>query len=82
MGLLCVDEIIYFYSSFQLHMNFISAIHTTAFTVLRNHNEPSADERQQKMLFEQMCEVREDQYFSLDYSLICTIIHFVVERSS
>lgn len=37
-------------------MNFISAIHTTAFTVLREHNEQNADDKQ-KMLFEQMCEV-------------------------
>lgn len=40
----------------QLHMNFISAIHTTAFTVVRNHNEQNPDDKL-KMLFEQMCEV-------------------------
>lgn len=40
----------------QLHMNFISAIHTTAFTVLREHSEQNADDKQ-KVLFEQMCEV-------------------------
>ena len=39
----------------QLHMNFISAIHTSAFTVLRNNIQQSTDEKQ-KMLFEQMCE--------------------------
>lgn len=60
-------------------MNFISAIHTTAFTVLRNHNnESSADERQQKMLFEQMCEVCDVHYFSPPVQ----IFHFVVERAS
>lgn len=41
----------------QLHMNFISAIHTTAFNVLREHSEPTTDDKQ-KVLFEQMCEVR------------------------
>lgn len=37
-------------------MNFISAIHTTAFTVLRKQNEPNAGDSN-KLLFEQICEV-------------------------
>lgn len=40
----------------QLHMNFISAIHTSAFNVLKqNLDQNSVDN--QKLLFEQMCEV-------------------------
>lgn len=40
----------------QLHMNFISSIHTMAFTVLKEFVERNADEKQ-KFLFEEMCEV-------------------------
>lgn len=40
----------------QLHMNFISTIHSTAFTVLLEHVERSPDDKQ-KLLFEEMCEV-------------------------
>lgn len=40
----------------QLHLNFISSIHTMAFTVLNEFAERSADERQ-KILFEELCEV-------------------------
>ncbi|KAJ6638777.1 Syndetin [Pseudolycoriella hygida] len=48
----------------QLHMNFISAIHTSAFTVLRQNTESNSDEKQ-KMLFEQMCEnVPVDKYIT------------------
>jgi syndetin len=36
----------------QLHMNFISAIHTSAFNVLKEN----LDQMDQKLLFEQMCE--------------------------
>lgn len=50
-------------------MNFISAIHTTAFTVLRNNNDQNSDEKQ-KMLFEQMCEnVPADKYITCLISL-------------
>lgn len=42
----------------QLHMHFISAIHTMAFTVLKEFVERGADEKQ-KYLFEELCEVRE-----------------------
>ncbi|XP_053688173.1 syndetin [Sabethes cyaneus] len=38
----------------QLHMNFISSIHTAAFTVLKQHMEASLE--QTKLTFEQMCE--------------------------
>lgn len=44
----------------QLHMNFISAIHTMAFTVLKEFVERGADDKQ-KFLFEEMCEVKENQ---------------------
>lgn len=45
-------------------MNFISAIHTSAFTVLRHNTETNSDEKQ-KMLFEQMCEnVPADKYIA------------------
>lgn len=40
----------------QLHMNFISAIHTMAFTILLEFVERSTDDKQ-KCLFEEMCEV-------------------------
>lgn len=40
----------------QLHMNFISAIHTTAFTVLKEFVERSPVDKP-KFLFEEMCEV-------------------------
>lgn len=40
----------------QLHMNFISSIHTMAFTVLKEHVERSNEEKQ-KYLFEELCEV-------------------------
>ncbi|XP_029733399.2 syndetin [Aedes albopictus] len=40
----------------QLHMNFISSIHTAAFTVLKQHAEASLEESRQKLTFEQMCE--------------------------
>lgn len=52
----------------QLHMNFISAIHTSAFTVIRQHHQQNADgtpEETKKMLFEQMCEnVPADKYIA------------------
>jgi len=38
----------------QLHMNFISAIHTSAFNVLKEHLDQISSD--QKLLFEQMCE--------------------------
>ncbi|XP_055551222.1 syndetin [Wyeomyia smithii] len=45
----------------QLHMNFISSIHTAAFTVLKQHMEASLE--QTKLTFEQMCEtVPSDKY--------------------
>ncbi|XP_055585707.1 syndetin [Uranotaenia lowii] len=45
----------------QLHMNFISSIHTAAFTVLKQHSETimlldDGNSKQQKLTFEQMCE--------------------------
>ncbi|XP_062538874.1 syndetin [Armigeres subalbatus] len=40
----------------QLHMNFISSIHTAAFTVLKQHMEASLEDNKQKLTFEQMCE--------------------------
>lgn len=43
----------------QLHMNFISAIHTMAFTVLKEFIERNGDEKP-KCLFEEMCEVIDD----------------------
>lgn len=54
----------------QLHMNFISAIHTSAFTVIRQHlsvvnDGGGATEEKPKMLFEQMCEnVAADKYIT------------------
>ncbi|XP_037908904.1 syndetin isoform X2 [Hermetia illucens] len=46
----------------QLHINFISAIHSTVNVVLRSYNEPSSDDKQ-KQLFEQLCEgVAADKY--------------------
>lgn len=40
----------------QLHMNFISSIHTAAFTVLKQHMEAALEDNRQKLTFEQMCE--------------------------
>ncbi|XP_017839897.1 syndetin [Drosophila busckii] len=40
----------------QLHINYISAIHTTVNSVLRGYSEPSNAEEQPKPLFEQLCE--------------------------
>lgn len=40
----------------QLHMNFISTIHTSAFNILKQHLDHLSNEKQQKLLFEQMCE--------------------------
>ncbi|XP_058835853.1 syndetin [Topomyia yanbarensis] len=41
----------------QLQMNFISSIHTAAFTALKQHMEASLEEgSKQKLTFEQMCE--------------------------
>lgn len=40
----------------QLHMNFISAIHTMAFTVVKEFVDRSTDDKQ-KCLFEELCEV-------------------------
>uniref|UniRef100_A0A182PG97 Syndetin C-terminal domain-containing protein n=1 Tax=Anopheles epiroticus TaxID=199890 RepID=A0A182PG97_9DIPT len=39
----------------QLHMNFVSSVHTAAFTVLRQHMEVSVEESK-KLTYEQMCE--------------------------
>lgn len=39
----------------QLHMNFVSAIHSTAFNVLLGHSERQADAKQ-KYLFEELCD--------------------------
>lgn len=41
----------------QLHMNFISSMHTTAFTVLKQHIDQTSDEKQ-KNIFKYLCEVR------------------------
>ncbi|EAA06241.5 AGAP000343-PA [Anopheles gambiae str. PEST] len=46
----------------QLHMNFVSSVHTAAFTVLRQHMEVSVEESK-KLTYEQMCEcVPMDRY--------------------
>lgn len=42
----------------HLHLNFISTIHTSAFTVLREHVERNPDDKQ-KPMFEEICEVCE-----------------------
>lgn len=42
----------------HLHLNFISTIHTSAFTVLREHVERNPDDKQ-KPRFEEICEVCE-----------------------
>uniref|UniRef100_A0A182IUR2 Syndetin C-terminal domain-containing protein n=1 Tax=Anopheles atroparvus TaxID=41427 RepID=A0A182IUR2_ANOAO len=39
----------------QLHMNFISSVHTAAFTVLRQHMDVNVEESK-KLTYEQMCE--------------------------
>lgn len=52
-------------------MNFISTIHTTAFTVLREHIEQNTDDKQ-KMLFEQMCEVIQRHSSSHINGLTCS----------
>lgn len=46
----------------QLHMHFISSIHTMAFTVLKEFVERNTDEKQ-KFLFEEMCEVSVGTFF-------------------
>lgn len=53
----------------QLHMNFISAIHTMAFTVLMEFVERSTVEKQ-KCLFEEMCEVSYSFPFHMEIDLI------------
>uniref|UniRef100_A0A182N0S6 Syndetin C-terminal domain-containing protein n=1 Tax=Anopheles dirus TaxID=7168 RepID=A0A182N0S6_9DIPT len=46
----------------QLHMNFVSSVHTAAFTVLRQHMEVCVEESK-KLTYEQMCEcVPVDRY--------------------
>uniref|UniRef100_A0A182K9X2 Syndetin C-terminal domain-containing protein n=1 Tax=Anopheles christyi TaxID=43041 RepID=A0A182K9X2_9DIPT len=46
----------------QQHMNFVSSVHTAAFTVLRQHMEVSVEESK-KLTYEQMCEcVPMDRY--------------------
>lgn len=62
----------------QLHMHFISAIHTMAFTVLKEFAERGADEKQ-KYLFEEMCEVSAIRAQLIDFIFIliffCRIFH-------
>ncbi|XP_053678442.1 syndetin [Anopheles nili] len=46
----------------QLHMNFVSSVHTAAFTVLRQHMDVSVEESK-KLTYEQMCDcVPVDKY--------------------
>lgn len=45
----------------QLHMNFISAIHSTAFTALMEHTGRNPEDKQ-KLLFEELCEVSNYSY--------------------
>ncbi|XP_011182003.2 syndetin [Zeugodacus cucurbitae] len=56
----------------QLHINFISAIHSSVNSVLRAYNDPNIDENM-KFLFEQLCEqVTVDKYISCLISLCKT----------
>ena len=56
----------------QLHINFISAIHSSVNSVLRGYNDPSIDENM-KMLYEQLCEqVEADKYIPCLISLCKT----------
>ncbi|KAI8118797.1 hypothetical protein FF38_10946 [Lucilia cuprina] len=56
----------------QLHINFISAIHSSVNSVLRGYNDPNLDENM-KMLYEQLCEqVEADKYIPCLISLCKT----------
>ncbi|XP_054728286.1 syndetin [Anastrepha obliqua] len=56
----------------QLHINFISAIHSSVNSVLRAYNDPNIDENM-KFLYEQLCEqVTVDKYISCLISLCKT----------
>ncbi|XP_059223525.1 syndetin [Stomoxys calcitrans] len=57
----------------QLHINFISAIHSSVNSVLRGYNDPNADENI-KLLYEQLCDqVEADKYIPCLISLCKTV---------
>ncbi|XP_075155317.1 vacuolar protein sorting 50 [Haematobia irritans] len=57
----------------QLHINFISAIHSSVNSVLRGYNDPNIDENV-KLLYEQLCEqVDVDKYIPCLISLCKTV---------
>ncbi|XP_058982646.1 syndetin-like [Musca domestica] len=57
----------------QLHINFISAIHSSVNSVLRGYNDPNIDDNF-KLLYEQLCEqVEADKYISCLISLCKTV---------